>query len=149
MKALHQTYWQAKGYAGAFSDARRDAFHKQLIASCVADGGVQLLKISTDKECIGYLYNFVKDGIVSNYQGGFVFQDRPVFRPGMLSHYMAIEHNIYKGMSIYDFLAGNHRFKKSLSTKEGKMFWVSFRKPSVIFKIEDTMHKLSHFFWNK
>jgi len=145
LKKLHQSYWEDKGHSGAFSDDIRDSFHKRLIINGIPDGAVQLLKISTDKNCIGYLYNFVNDGIVSNYQGGFVYQDKPVFRPGMISHYMAIQYNTNNGMNIYDFLAGNHRYKKSLSTTEAEMYWLSLQKSKIIFKIENALKKLSHF----
>ena len=143
MKMLHQPYWLARGHTGAFSDNVRNEFHQRLIIAGVPEGSVQLLKISTDKGCIGYLYNFVRDGIVSNYQGGFVYQDKPVFRPGLVSHYMAIEHNLNNGMNIYDFLAGEHRYKKSLSTIEGEMFWIALQKRRVMFRIEGSLQKLS------
>ena len=149
MKKLHQPYWQAKGYSGAFSDHNRDEFHKNLIVTGIPDGSVQLLKISTNKIDIGYLYNFVKGGVVYNYQGGFLYQDKPIFRPGMISHYMAIQYNINNCLNIYDFLAGDHRYKKSLSTVEGEMYWFTLQKSKLIFKIEESLQKLSCLFRTK
>ena len=50
------------------------------------------------------------DGVISNYQSGFLYESDSQLKPGLVSHMLAIDHNLDSGARTYDFLAGDQRF---------------------------------------
>lgn len=127
LKRLHQAYWQGRGQPGAFS---RDfeAFHHRLIRSAFPEGAIQLCRITAGECEIGYLYNFLWRQRLYSYQSGFFYDEDGRFKPGLVSHYMAIENAIRSGISVYDFLAGDNQQKRSLSTRSERMVWINLLK---------------------
>jgi hypothetical protein len=110
-------------------------FNKALIQSRFDKNEIQFLHIYNEAGTIGYLYNHVYEGIVYNYQGGFVYTDDNRLKPGLVAHVEAIMYNARIGNKKYDFGAGNERYKKSLSTGQGNMQWVRLLRPSLKMKV--------------
>lgn len=126
---LHQKYWQGKGREGAFADADFLGFHRRLIAAQYPQGGVQLLRIAAGNDVIGYLYNFVWRGRVYNYQSGFNYdRNDKKKKPGFVCHYLAVQHNLSAGAAIYDFMAGDSQYKRSLSNQAQELWWLTLQK---------------------
>jgi CelD/BcsL family acetyltransferase involved in cellulose biosynthesis len=71
MIPLHQAYWQSRGRPGAFANPEFLSFHRRLITDGFPSGSVQVLRCEAADHVVGYLYNFVKDGLVYSYQSGF------------------------------------------------------------------------------
>jgi CelD/BcsL family acetyltransferase involved in cellulose biosynthesis len=118
LRDLHQRRWSGKAGASAFVQSpisRR--FHDDLIANAFDRGEIQLLRVRAGEHDVGYLYNFVCRGRVVFYQSGFNYGllDKHD-RPGLVCHKLAIEHNACAGHTVYDFAAGDYRYKSSLST---------------------------------
>lgn len=124
---LHRAHWHRRGRTGAF-DETTIRFHRALIAAGLARGEIDLLRISAGVRTIGYLYNFVFDGVVSAYQSGFAYDDASRHeKPGLTCHYAAIGHYLARPEVVrYDFLAGAARYKTSLSDGSEPMFWARF-----------------------
>ncbi|MEP7154371.1 MAG: GNAT family N-acetyltransferase [Betaproteobacteria bacterium] len=140
MSRLHQAYWIAKGKSGAFSNPFLDNFHRRLIADRMRYGEIQLLRISFGERCIGYLYGFLWDGVVLNYQSGLDYNVLPERnRPGVVAHVAAIEFNSLAGARYYDFLGGDSQHKQSLSTSTVPLDWIVARRASAKFWLEDAM----------
>lgn len=133
----HTALWESRGKPGAFSNEFLLAFHRRLIADGVARGLVQLLRSRAgDGGIMGHLYNFVHRGRVCSYQSGFArYADKRV-KPGLLSHYLAMEMNRRAGQRCYDFMAVDMRYKRSLSNREAEMIWVTVQRPALRFTIE-------------
>lgn len=139
---LHQKEWTERGGAGAFSNEYLFEFHKKLIASRFSEGEIQMLRISTPKQVLGYLYNFLYNGRVYFYQSGFNYLPGNLYRPGLVSHYCSILHNARSGNSVYDFLAGDADYKSSLATGLDDMYWIRvFRRP-VRYHVEKQVRSL-------
>lgn len=139
MSQLHQTSWTQRGHLGAFATDFYAAFHRDLVSKSFDAGEVQLLRIAAGPRVIGYLYNFVKDGVVHAYQSGFHFDPDPRLKPGLVSHALAIEYNLKAGARIYDFMAGASQYKRSLGAEVKRMRWlVLYRKRSVLL-LEDML----------
>ena len=136
LKALHQQYWASKGEPGAFSDNFMDGFHQSLIRSGFHAGSIQLARIGHAHGAVGYLYNFAQGGHVYNYQSGFHYEENSKLKPGLVSHSLAIQHSLDRGDRVYDFLAGNERYKKSLGNRSGHMTWHVLRRPKLRFRVE-------------
>lgn len=133
---LHQKEWISRGGSGAFSNQFLYDFHHKLITDGFERGNIQLIKVFSENDTVGYLYNFVFNNEVLFYQCGFNYRDGNNFRPGIVTHFKAIEHNLSIGMSKYNFLAGKSQYKKSLSTNSDLMMTYTVTRKTVKSQIE-------------
>lgn len=143
LKILHQKHWTGKGLEGSFGNPRWEAFIKDIIQKEFNNGGVQLLRIHSGDIDIGYIFNLVNKGYVNMLQSGFEYPDNNKMKPGYVSHYLAIEHNIQKGYKIYDFLAGDSQYKDSLATASDYLYWLTLQHKRPKFMLENLLIKLS------
>ena len=145
MKAAHTTYWQRQGEPGSFTTPFSDRMHRALIKAAYPEGGIQLLRINAGERPIGWLYNFVHDGRVMSYQSGFDYSDNPKLKPGLVSHALAVQHNLERGLKIYDFLAGDSQYKRMLSNASTGMRWLVLRRDRVKFRVEELLRSVKQF----
>jgi CelD/BcsL family acetyltransferase involved in cellulose biosynthesis len=143
MGVLHQKYWVERGRPGAFANAYFVRFHRRLIRDEFAGGHVQILRIDAGSHVIGYLYNLVHEGVVSSYQSGLEYEADAKLKPGLVCHTLAIAHNMKAGGRIYDLLAGDSQYKRSLATDEGGMTWLRICRPRLALHVEDAMRRLA------
>lgn len=145
LEELHQKHWVQKGQTGAFSSRYFRDFHNRLIRKHFHSNTIDLLIIRSGKAVIGYLYNFVYKNEVLFYQCGFNYQRENNIRPGLLCHYLAI--NYYANLNIdkYNFLAGDNDYKKSLSTNNAELKWLSLRRKDKHFDLDTSIKKLKRF----
>jgi CelD/BcsL family acetyltransferase involved in cellulose biosynthesis len=126
MAALHQATWTARGQSGSFARPFFRRFHRALIETATPRGEVALLKMSCHETVIGILYNFRFRGEMLAYQSGFAYQDGNVqAKPGLTCHHWAIRYAFDQGVDIYDFLAGEDRYKRSLSDGSHRQTWAA------------------------
>lgn len=141
----HDKYWSGKGLNGCFSNPFLLRFHQSLIRDRFDHGEIQLVRIRFGDIELGYLYNLIKDNCVYFYQSGFNYEAGKKLKPGLIAHYKAIEFNFEQGMSVYNFLASDDRYKRSLSTNKHQLLWVSLQKNELKFRLENA---LDYFFLN-
>jgi len=123
---LHDITWNARGKPGAFATPPVRRFHQALITSGVPSGEVDLLRVTAGPVLVGYLMNFNYKGQVSAYQSGFNYSVVGLhLKPGLTSHYLAIEAYRAAGAAVYDFLAGADRYKLSLANAQRSLHWLS------------------------
>ena len=111
---LHQARWEARGKPGAFASPHYVDFHQRLIRAAWSSGAVDLLRVSAGDEPIGYLYNFVHRGTVYFYLSALRYEADNRLKPGLVTHALAIQHYVDRGLATYDFMAGASRYKASL-----------------------------------
>lgn len=139
--ALHARRWEAAGEAGAFADPWFDAFHRRLIARRFAHGEIQLLRLRAGGATLGCLYNLVADGRILFYQSGLAAHPDPHVKPGYLCHAAAIERAAADGHAVYDLLAGAARYKQSLATDAGRLWWAVVQRPRRRFALEARLRR--------
>ncbi len=123
LAVLHQATWTDRGHPGAFANPDFVRFHHALIDRCDA---VDLLRVTAGDQVVGYLHNFCFRGGVSAYQSGFEYAGASAHaKPGLTCHHLAIERYGAEGMAVYDFLAGDDRYKTSLATAAVPLHWVT------------------------
>lgn len=137
MKSLHQDYWIGRGQPGSFNNPFFETFHRAFIEDRFADGEIEMLRVNAGKTVVGYLYNFRHNGFVYAYQSGFNYTGGNVLKPGIVSHYLAVQRNLERGESGYDFMAGEAQHKKSLGTHQRELLWLSARRDRVKYQVED------------
>jgi hypothetical protein len=139
---LHQKEWTSRGEPGAFSNDFFCDFHHKLISENFDAGKIQLIIVYGPKESIGVLYNFIHNNEVLFYQCGFEYKEGNNYRPGMVTHYKAIEHNLSIGISKYNFLVGSSQYKKSLSTNSDSLNTIVISKKNALTTIEKKLKKV-------
>jgi len=125
LAALHQQYWQARGQAGSFAEPFFRRFHRALIARGWPNGEIVLQRVCLSGTILGFLYNIQFRRRCLAYQSGIQYQpSAPDARPGLLAHCAAIRDAIDNDMTAYDFLAGDARYKRSLSDGAYASHWL-------------------------
>lgn len=128
LRQLHQAYWEAKHKPGAFKNPFFGQFLRKLIDG-PSTQHVDLLRICAGDTPIGYLVNFVYAGCVMNYQSGFLYSSDGRYKPGLVSHALAVRHYVDTRPDVteYSFLAGDAQYKRSLSTGTTQLNWYVIR----------------------
>lgn len=139
LAALHAVHWRARNLPGAFADPWVDRFHRRLIARRFRHGEIQLVRVRNSAGTIGCLYNFVWRSRVLQYQSGLASYADPHQKPGYVCHAAAIEHAATCGLDVYDFLGGEMRYKKSLSTGHEMLVWATVQRPRLRFALESRL----------
>ena len=124
MADLHQQRWVAAGQPGAFALPIFAEFHQRVLARGFAAGEADVLRITAGAHEIGYLYNFYCDNEVYAYQNGFQYAADQRLKPGLVSHLLAFAYYRRAGATRYRFLAGDSRYKRSLSTGSYDLHWL-------------------------
>lgn len=137
LKYLHQEHWMSKGKAGSFDNKHWENFIKSMIKMEFEEGRVQLLRVSAGETDIGYILNLIHDGYINMLQSGFKYYPDNKMKPGYVSHYLAIQHNIDKNNHVYDFLAGDSQYKDSLSADNDELYWFTLQKRKPKFFLEN------------
>ena len=142
LAALHQAHWVAQGEPGAFSNTFFTRFHRTLVERHLMDGGVQLLRVAVGEHDLGFLYSFVRAGRVYFYQSGLEYGliDKHA-RPGLVAHVLAAQHNAALGHDVYDFMAGESRYKVNLATLDEQMTWMTLRTSAWRFDLEAALRR--------
>ena len=104
-------------------------------------GAVRISRTMAGDQTIGVLYNFVHDGHVLNYQGGFLYERDGRLKPGLISHVLSIEDSIVRGERGYDFLAGPAGHKSRLANAEHAMKWIAIGRDSPERRIEAKLRR--------
>jgi len=144
LAVLSQSRWIAKGKTGVFASEFFLDFHRKLIAQSLPQGEVQLLRVRAGDKDVGLLYSFIRGGRVYVYQSGFDYTLLAKHgRPGLTTHTLAIQFNAGLGHEMYDLMAGGEsQYKSTLSTVSETLTWLTLRKPSVRFQLEDRLKSM-------
>jgi len=131
LERLHTRSWQARGKPGAFAVPEFGRFHRQMIGAQFERRRVDLLCLRAGTTPLGYLYALRGRDTVLAYQSGFLYHADPRWRPGLVAHVMAMRLYRAEGIATYRFLAGDARYKRSLSTGCDELFWMVASRRSV------------------
>jgi CelD/BcsL family acetyltransferase involved in cellulose biosynthesis len=124
LERLHQAAWTARGLPGSFATPFFRRFHAALIAEALPRGEISLLRISTGSSVIGFLYGFSHRRRICAYQSGFDYPPgKGPAKPGLTCHHAAIQLAMDQGLNVYDFLAGDDRYKRSLGDDAYPQYW--------------------------
>jgi CelD/BcsL family acetyltransferase involved in cellulose biosynthesis len=135
LKDLHIRSWTQRGRRHAFQRPFFESFHRALIDAGTDDGSVQLLRISAGSHVLGHLYNFRCGDHVFAYQSGFD-GEYAAYKPGYVSHALAMEWSARRGATRYDFLAGDNRLKRTFATISYETVWHRFARRTPALRLE-------------
>jgi CelD/BcsL family acetyltransferase involved in cellulose biosynthesis len=141
LAGLNRSRWAARE-GTAFVSPRCVEFHRELIRRRFPQRGVQLLRLTAGPQIVGLMYNLVHRGKVYFYQAGFQYSGDRRVSPGTVSFSQAIRHCLSQGFDDYDFLAGEARYKRSLSTGSRSLVWAVFRKPTLKLRTLNRLRRI-------
>lgn len=146
LKSLHQPYWVARTGKGAFSYPLLVQFHQRFMTTTSINTDYEILRIRCGDDDLGYIYNLVYGRWSGFYLGGFRFEDDNKLKPGMVCFALALqtqldETPLSQPVDVFDFLAGDQRYKTSLATRQPGLAWFDVQKPRLKLRIEDVARR--------
>jgi CelD/BcsL family acetyltransferase involved in cellulose biosynthesis len=134
LQRLHQQRWRARGQPGAFASARFRSFHRELVQRWVPEGRAVVFAVRQDGLTVAALYGFVVGATLQYYQGGFRAAGSNKVRTGYAAHLLLAAAARERGLTGYEYLAGDHRYKTELSTSERTLVWARLvrRRPRAL-----------------
>jgi CelD/BcsL family acetyltransferase involved in cellulose biosynthesis len=142
LKELHQRTWRCRGETGSFAYPFFERFQRRLIAACLSHGTVEIVRVACGERVIGYLYNFVWRSTVFAYQSGLAYEADARLKPGLVAHCLAIDIHLAEGAKIYDFMAGEARYKASLGEPGPEMYHLLLQRPTWALRFEYGLRNL-------
>jgi CelD/BcsL family acetyltransferase involved in cellulose biosynthesis len=128
---LHQSRWMKVGQPGSFSGTRFAAFHRTVVPRLVLRGAAILLRVRAGGKTVGCLYVLIDKGRALSYLSGLnSFEDNRL-KPGMVVDAICMQECLERGLHEYDFMAGDSRFKREMSTGERGLIWGTLRSPHI------------------
>ncbi|MBO9490496.1 GNAT family N-acetyltransferase [Endozoicomonas sp. G2_1] len=135
IQRLHKFRWQGTVTPSGFENMHFQAMIHNLIQNDKTEFSVLTLNQSP----VAYLINFVHEGKVNFYLSALERFSDPKVKVGMLVHQKSIEYYANRGMSVYDFLAGEARYKASMSNVKYEQKMIVFYRESTLLRIERFM----------
>ena len=126
----------------AWDDPAFRNFVRGLLVRGLANGEVELLRLTDAGALVGLLVNFVYRGVAMNYQSAFAAPQSSKDKPGLLCHAAAVAR--YAGMDCarYSLLAGKDRYKQSLATCEERLEWWAIERFSPRLEAEALIRQI-------
>lgn len=142
---FHIKRWKDTTVGSGFTNPAFVKFHQDLIYKNFDRGYVDLLKITAGEHVICYLYNFIQNNEIKFYLSANNYDENDsTYKPGLVSHYLAIKHYLSKGADVYDFMAGESQYKRSLSSMSSPIYLSIFNKPKFRFNLETALRSFKN-----
>lgn len=112
---FHVKKWGSSPEGSGFNNPYFIAHHTHLITRFFEN--VSLVRVLAGGTVVGYSYNLVYENQIYFYCSGinYEFEDKKI-KPGYTMHFLLMQFYKEKGFAWYDFLGGESRYKKSLSS---------------------------------
>lgn len=120
---LHQHRWESVGEPGAFASQRRLGFARSLIPRLLSDERIVLFRARSDQQTVGCLYNLIDGNDMLVWQLGLAARTDNRVTPGVVTHVLAMQQCLERGLDTYDLLAGDAAYKSELSTVQLELIW--------------------------
>ncbi len=139
---LHQRQWQARGEPGGFAFPFFTRFQRRLVADCVPRGTAELVRVSAGEQAIGYVYNLMLRGHVLAFVTGFQAEEDSRLKPGLVSHALCIQRHADTGARLYDFMAGDYRYKTNLGQPGPELTYLLLQHPTPMTRTEQAARRV-------
>ncbi len=134
---LHRTKWRSTVYGSGFDNPCFYKFHQELIQDEHSAQNCRLYTLYQDDIALGHVYLLTQGDRWNFYLSAIHFNADNRIKVGLVIHSLIIEQAIKQGITVYDFLAGEAQYKKSLSNAqpyEQHIYCFYRNKPLLIFR---------------
>lgn len=136
--ALHIEKWQASEFGSGFTNPTFSQFHHRLILEDSDTNMSYLFCLRLDAQPLAYIYIIKDRNSWYFYLSAIKNSDDNRIKIGLLAHIFIIEEAIKKQITKYSFLAGEARYKRSLSnTLETTQQLVCFYHPTKLLRFRE------------
>lgn len=142
---LNKSRFEKKNLKSAWDYPDLLCMHRAFLNRQFSCGTADIIRLCAGTTPIGYLYNFIYRGVVYFYMCGFRFEDDNKFKPGILTHYYALDYYFKKNLKSYDFMAGDQPYKYRMATDTSDVFYLTITKKDLKFKIISAFQSLKNF----
>jgi CelD/BcsL family acetyltransferase involved in cellulose biosynthesis len=142
MAELYQRQWQARGEPGGFAFPFFARFQRRLVEECVPRGTAELVRVSAGEQPIGYVYNLILRGHVLAFVTGLRTEEDARLKPGLVSHALCIQRHAESGAWLYDFMAGDYRYKASLGQPGPELTYLLLQRPTPMIRMEQAARSM-------
>lgn len=129
---LHRRRWDGseEDFQGLLADGEREAFLLDAIRALDEQGWLRLLTLRADGRPVAVELDFDFGRRVSMFKGAFD-PDYAEFSPGQLTHYRVFEDGIARGVEEFDFLRGDHPYKRRWANNDRRLVTVTLTRPGL------------------
>lgn len=138
----HNAKWGALGKESQAVSAHNIEFQRQLIERTIGQGRVELVRISAGNEPFAWIYNYINAKRVLYIMGGFKLEDDQRLKPGLVAHAVLIADHVNAGRDVYDFLAGDGRYKLNLGQPGPDFTSFAIQRPTFALRAEKALRGL-------
>ncbi len=129
---LHQSRWQTAGKPGCFGAARFEEFHFRQAMRGVASGEALLARLRWNDETLAVVCAYTAAAKCDFYVSGAKLQEvEGIKSPGILLHLLITKELCARGVEVYDYLAGDSRYKQQLTTGVEPRFALHMERPTL------------------
>lgn len=132
---LHRLRWNGRAAECSFSSDRYLGFHREVMHACHSRGRLRLNCLAFDGRLAAVNYAYAYRGEVSLFQTGFD-PERGALRPGYALLAWSIEQAISEGMRVFDFLKGEHSYKKTWAQDRRSMCVIRANRRTAAGRLE-------------
>ena len=137
----HLQRWGSGADQSGFANPDFLHFHRELIRTQWADGGIDLVSLMAGDQEIASFYNLLHKGVIYFYLGGMETETDNRLKPGLLGHTLCIEDYRHHGFHYYDFMGGDERYKANLGQLHQQLTQVSLQRGRFKLKLEDAARR--------
>jgi CelD/BcsL family acetyltransferase involved in cellulose biosynthesis len=130
----HRERWDDSGY----DNPDFISFHENLIRCHKNEKVIRVLKITSGKMPLAYMYYFLYNKSVHFYLQGIQYFDNGKLKPGLVAHVFAIDYFLEQGFDQYDFMGGDSQYKMQLCDATEQLQTVIVHKGSIPIRLENT-----------
>jgi CelD/BcsL family acetyltransferase involved in cellulose biosynthesis len=140
--AVHEARWQEREeeMQGLFADSDHAEFLLDGIRALDRAGWLRLLTLTADGRTVSAELDFDFAGRVYMFKGAF----DPSFgeySPGQLTHYRVFEDGIARGVEEFDFMRGDHPYKRRWANADRALVSVTLTRPGLAGKLAAGRHR--------
>lgn len=137
---LHIARWQNTLTPSGF----KNPYFTNMLVNLFKNKSVEISCVKINELAVAYLINIKYNNKIYFYLSALKPISNPKIKLGLLIQKKAVEHYKEIGIEYYDFLAGDARYKGSLSNDSYRQKMVCFYKPSLLLKTEKLLKSIKH-----
>jgi CelD/BcsL family acetyltransferase involved in cellulose biosynthesis len=140
--AVHEARWHDREdeMQGLFADTDHAEFLLDGIRALDGAGRLRLLTLTADGHTVAAELDFDFAGRVYMFKGAF----DPAYgeySPGQLAHYRVFEDGIARGVEEFDFMRGDHPYKRRWANGDRALVTVTLTRPGLAGKLAAGRHR--------
>lgn len=113
---LHQSGWKQRGERGAFADERVRKFYRSISQAMHPRGLMTITRLRTAQSATAAVQIGFRAGEAFHFYQSGMDSSLPELRPGILLHLHTMQFLAARGVTSYEFLAGESDYKSRMAT---------------------------------